>query len=54
VKIPCLFPRLSLKTAFSLSILVVCALSRKKFFKEMEQFQAFQGKKIDVIKNETL
>jgi len=53
VKIPCLFPRLSLKTAFSLSILVVCALSKKNL-KEMEQFQAFQGKKIDVIKNETL
>jgi len=27
---------------------------KKKILKEMEQFQAFQGKKIDVIKNETL
>jgi len=39
-----------LKIAFSLSILVVCALSKKKNEKKvMEQFQAFHGKKIDVI-----
>jgi len=42
------------KNSFLFIYLSSLCLKQKKNLKEMEQFQAFQGKKIDVIKNETL